>query len=164
MLVLASKSSAHYYRKASRDTLGTRNCSSHPVARRDLASFNPASLAGMGGHCHIVNNCYMSLKTSRIKLEAVEELMCPMDSIAEFIFVHSGKASRVHDCMRSLLWLCLQLHPHSGEEPMRWTGRQCPSEPEVHGEELKLGVGWEQEGYLKFVLLIKLCELIFYNS
>lgn len=65
----------------------------------------------------------MLLGASRIKLETVEELLCPMDSIAEFIFVHSGK---VHDCMRSLLWLCLQLHPHSGEEPMRWTGRQSP--------------------------------------
>lgn len=51
--------------------------------------------------------------------------MCPMDSIAEFIFVHNGKASRVHDHVSPLLWLCLQLHPHSGDEPMRWAGWQC---------------------------------------
>jgi hypothetical protein len=36
------------------------------------------------------------------KLETVEVLMCPMDSIAEFIFVFNCKASRVNDCMSSL--------------------------------------------------------------
>lgn len=38
--------------------------------------------------------------------------MCPMDSIAEFIFAFNGKASRVNDCMSSLLWLCLQCQPN----------------------------------------------------
>lgn len=46
--------------------------------------------------------------------------MCPMDSIEEFIFVFNGKASRVNDCMSSLLWLCLQLHPSARTNKMDW--------------------------------------------
>lgn len=48
--------------------------------------------------------------------------MCPMDSIAEFIFVFNGKASRVNDCMSSLLFLCLQFHPSA--RTREWVGWQ----------------------------------------
>lgn len=36
---------------------------------------------------------------SWLKLEMVEVSMCPMDSIAEFIFLLNSKVPRVDDCM-----------------------------------------------------------------